>query len=385
MFDAKILNQDEKMLFVHKSIRVKGAMFESPIKAITAKNLLDVDINYRNFISEVYRVLRKENLSNMVSDEYSARIFNQKLRQEIVRARNFGARIVLFIPALQYMSLSDNELSFIVDTQTYSDFDFYVVPTVLRISKLLKPGVGYTIDDYLDLIKRYLDIVKSYNIKPIMGMIPITIPYQYISNLVEFYLRMEVDAFCIDFGGRVPLNLLQSVSLIHRLLKQNGIETYIHATNANIGKPSKRSKVIIAKDILALGLGIDSIGDNHIPIGGEWRTEFKESNLRLFNKEKYGYHRVSDISELESMFPYDSKIRKEDLLHGSLRQRLRFQNIFNYEQIGLETNRLKKVIGEQNVISYIKQKEYVTDDLISQIIKAKKDVEKTPSIEEIIL
>jgi len=385
VFDAKILNQDEKMLFVHKSIRVKDATFESPIKAITGKNLLDIDINYRYFISEVYRVLRKETLSNMVSDEYSARIFNQKLRQEIVRARNFGARIVLFIPALQYMNLTDNELSFIVDTQTYSDFDFYVVPTVLRISKLLKPGGGYKIDDYFDLIKRYLDIVKSYDIKPVMGMIPITIPYQYISNLVEFYLRMEVDAFCIDFGGRVPLNLLQSVSLIHRLLKRNEIETYIHATNVNIGKPSKRSKVIIAKDILALGIGLDSIGDNHIPIGGEWRTEFDEWNLRLFNKEKYGYHRVSNIDELESIFPSDSKIRKSDLLYGPIHRRLKFQNIFNYEQIGLETDRLKKMIKEQNVVNYIKQKEYVKEDLISQIIKAKKDVERTPSIEEIVL
>ena len=39
VFDAKIVNQDEKMLFVHKSIRVKNATFESPIKAITGKNL----------------------------------------------------------------------------------------------------------------------------------------------------------------------------------------------------------------------------------------------------------------------------------------------------------------------------------------------------------
>jgi len=312
LINVRILEQDEETLFTKKRISVKNKAFESPIKAINSRNLLDVDIGYKYFISEVYKVLGKKKMSKILADESSMREFNQSIRLELKRSEKFGARLTIFIPALKYMRLNEKELKFIIDTQTFTHFSFYVVPTVVKINKLLKPSGGYKIKDFFTLVKEYLELVESYKIKPVMGMIPITIPYQYLSDLMELYIKRDINAFCIDFGGRVPLNLLQSVSLIQRMLKQNDINAYIHATNVNIGKPSKRSKIIVAKDILSLGIGIDSIGDNHIPMGGEWRSEFGTSNLRLFDREKYGYHRISNVNEIDKILSMNSSIKKKD-------------------------------------------------------------------------
>jgi len=104
MFKVKILDRDEKTLFSYKRIHIKDSTFETPIKAINARNLLDVEINHKQFIAEVYRVLRKDLLSKIISNEAYNRIFNQKLHIEINRAKKFGAKIILFISTLDHLN-----------------------------------------------------------------------------------------------------------------------------------------------------------------------------------------------------------------------------------------------------------------------------------------
>ena len=57
---------------------------------------------------------------------------------------------------------------------------------------------------------------------------------------------------------------------------------------------------------------------------------------------------------------------------------------FNYEQMGMETERLKRVIDERAVGSYVRNKRYVDDDSFKAITKVKEGVSKVRSLEEFL-
>lgn len=126
--------------------------------------------------------------------------------------------------------------------------------------------------------------------KPVMGSIPMaTLPYTDIPRLMEIYLDNGIYAFCLDFEGRVPFSVFQKIVQIHNILKERKVDAFIYAENVNIGKPSKKSSFITAKDVLSFAFVLDSISDNHLVGGG--RSENVE-NLRLFSR-KYAYWKVT--------------------------------------------------------------------------------------------
>ena len=76
-----------------------------------------------------------------------------------------------------------------------------------------------------------------------------------------------------------------------------------------------------------------------------------------FDKEVYGYHKIREAGGIEEIYPADSRVKPEYLLDDSLYRRRKAQATFNYEQIGMETERLKRVIDEGTVGSYVRSLE----------------------------
>ena len=356
-----------------KKVSVRGKSLHTPVKAVNFKNLRkDIEINHARFLGEIYKTFDGKKIKALIGDEENQIKFNAGLNSVTRMAEYFEIEHLLFIPSITYLNPNENELTFIIATQKqYSDF--YVVPTVAGLSKLLK--AGHSIQDYIALIEYYLSLLEGYPEKSVMGTLPLNTPYQYIEDLMRIYLDRGIEAFCIDIGGRVALSLTQQIAEVQRFLRTNEIEAFVHATNVNIGRAKKRSNIITAKDVLSFGMGFDSIGDNHI--GSGTRDAPPVVDLRLFDKDGYGYHKIHSMSEIEDIYPEGSKVKPENLMDDSLYRRKKAQTTFNYEQIGMETDRLMKVIDEGGVDSYVRNKTHVDNDSFKAIAKVRADMFQT--------
>ena len=375
MLKVRTLSLGDETLYRTKKVSVRGKSLHTPVKAVNFKNLRkDIKIDHAEFLGEIYKTFDEKKIKALIGDEENQLTFNAGLNSATQMAEYFEIEHTLFIPSLTYLNPNETELTFIIATQKqYSDL--YVVPTVAGLSKLLK--AGRSIQDYITLIEYYLNLLEDYPKKSVMGTLPLNIPYQYIEGLVAMYLDHGVEAFCIDIGGRVALSLTQQIAEVQRFLLKNEIEAFVHATNVNIGRAKKRSNIITAKDVLSFGMGFDSIGDNHVGGGTRDAPPVVDLNLRLFDKDGYGYHKIHSMSEIEDIYPEDSRVKPEHLMDDSLSRRRKAQATFNYEQIDMETDRLMEVIDEGGVDSYVRNKTYVDNDSFKAIAKVKADMFQT--------
>ncbi|RLF98044.1 MAG: hypothetical protein DRN47_06080 [Candidatus Wolframiiraptor sp.] len=375
---VKVLHQDKETLCKILEVDVIGKRILTPIKTINLSYInpqIPIKTNI-NLLGEIYKTLDKKKLNKLVNDTDEQIKFNNELNTLIRKAQLLNIPVIMFIPTLETIKISDKEIEFILATQEYYS-DFYIVPSIKRAGKLVKEGLE--IDEYLNFIKKFIELLESFKEKPLMGLIPMTLPF--IGQLVKFYLKHNITAYCLDFDGRASTSLIQNISQLQRTLKN--IDAFLHATNMNIGRPLKRAPVIPAKDVLSYGFGIDSLGENHLPpripeearrrLGGPRIEEVK--NLRIFNKEDYGYYKIQDKNTLRKIYPPDTNINLELLLDKSTHRRRTAQSMFNAEQISIETNRLKEVIKEKEVAKYLKKKEYIKEEF-KKITKIKKDLTK---------
>jgi len=382
MLEVSTLQVDERTFYGVKKVNIRGKSIDTPKKTVNLENLREDIGIHAEFLGEIYKPFDKERIESLIMDEEKQVKFNYDMNKRVKKAQLFSVEMMIFIPGLGYLNPSENELTFIIATQKqYSDF--YVVPTVERLNKLMKSG-SFSIQDYINLIKDYLSLLEGYPEKAVMGMVPINIPYQFIGDLMSFYLDKGIESFCIDVGGRVALSLAQQIIEVQRALLKNKIDAFIHATNINIGRAKKGSNVITAKDVLSFGLGFDSIGDNHLRPYIRDAIKNPVINLRLFDKDAYGYHKIQEASEIMEIYPVDSGVKPEYLLDDSLYRRRKAQTTFNYEQIGMETERLRRVMDERAVGSYVRNKRYVDDDSFKAITKVKESVSKVRSLEEFL-
>ncbi|MCW3129781.1 MAG: hypothetical protein N2V75_06780 [Methanophagales archaeon] len=382
MLEVSTLQVDERTFYGVKKVNIRGKSIDTPKKSVNLENLREDIGIHAELLGEIYKPFDRERIESLIMDEEKQVKFNYDMNKLVKKAQLFSVEMMIFIPGLGYLNPSENELTFIIATQKqYSDF--YVVPTVERLNKLMKSG-SFSIQDYINLIKDYLSLLEGYPEKAVMGMVPINIPYQFIGDLMSFYLDKGIESFCIDVGGRVALSLAQQIIEVQRTLLKNKIDAFIHATNINIGRAKKGSNVITAKDVLSFGLGFDSIGDNHLR--PYIRDDIKNPgmNLRLFDKDAYGYHKIQEVREIMEIYPADSRVKPEYLLDDSLYRRRKAQTTFNYEQIGMETERLRRVMNERAVGSYVKNKRYVDDNSFKAITKVKESVSKVRSLEEFL-
>lgn len=382
MLKVSTLQLDERTFYGVKKVNIRGKSMDTPKKSVNLENLREDIVIHAEFFGEIYKTFNRERINSVITDEEKQVKFNYDMNYFVKKAQLFSVEMMMFVPCLAYLNPSENELRFIIATQKqYSDF--YVVPTVERLNKLMKSG-NFSIQDYINLIKDYLSLLEGYPEKAVMGMMPINIPYQYIVNLMSLYLDKGVESFCIDVGGRVALSLTQQIIEVQRALLKNKIDAFIYATNINIGRAKKGRNVITAKDVLSFGLGFDSIGDNHLRPYIRDAIKNPVINLRVFDKDAYGYHKIQEAREIKEIYPADSRVKPEYLLDDSLYRRRKAQTAFNYEQIGMETERLRRVIDEGAVGSYVKNKRYVDDDSFKAITKVRESVSKVRSLEDFL-
>ena len=227
-----------------------------------------------------------------------------------------------------------------------------------------------------------IDFLRSFNEKPIMGIIP-RLAYGFIADLVDFYVNKDINAFCVDFECHNPTTYKQALLTCFRELKDNDMldNSFIYAHNVTSGRFVKGKSVVNAKDVLSFGFGFDAMGRRHRglppPKEGWPKIDTLPNKLRLFNKDDYGYYKILNVNEIRGMYPIDSSISigtftKRFSVRNPTMQRC--EKLFNIEQLGLEAFRLRNIVKDYNPKEYLDMKPYVKKQDVKLIKRFRDDI-----------
>ena len=234
--------------------------------------------------------------------------------------------------------------------------DFVLPPLVSRITDNIDAGRGT--DKYIAFVKHALDVIEKFNKKPVMGVIPLKLPFVRIEDLVEAYVSRGVRAFCLDFAASKPETPRPSVEQVLFALADQEVldETYLHAINVSPGRPRTNTTAALCHNILSFGYGIDSYGDLHrtrMKVEGE--ADIKPTPPRLFSRRDYGDYRAKSAFVV-------GKIRatKTKVPIGKLGSDKEVAKVFNAEQQALEAAALRGIVKEnRGVGAHLGSKKFV--------------------------
>jgi len=154
-------------------------------------------------------------------------------------------------------------------------------------------------------------------------------------KLLDFYIKKHISSFCFDFNGQTPNHLKLRPVMRYLNTKRVLSKTLIYGVNARPGRALKNTDVIPSKDFIAYGFGLDILGESHV--GPKLPKAFfekmkkavgkqQENKKRIFIKSDYGYYKTSVRKEVSDLYPSDTAIKLDDILHEPQQVR---QKLFN--------------------------------------------------------
>ena len=378
---------DEDLQYRSQQIRANNKEITTPIKAID-QSKVDTDVTLSRNVSgltEIYFGLRKNKILNHLqgkdhSLDYSLNAITKKIK-------NPDKEIKLsFFEYKDEDFPSIKEIGYMVD-QAYVYSDITPIPmlsnftdrvstvTTINEKKEFTPNDS-KFEKFLTYLGNAIQIIEQRNNKPIMGYIP---DYRYsFPELLDFYVKKGINTFYYDAHGSSPLTVQGTLrTLLRELNVQETLENcFIHMINPNYGRAAKDNSYIPAKDILGFGVGIDSLGEKHIPLRinkqvAEDMKKNPDNRARLFDKNSYGYLKTSDPKLIDQFYPNDSGIDIDYFKTGS-KPSSKIQNSFNMEQLALESIKLKDRISKsQNILKYIEKKKNIKEEDLKILKKFK--------------
>ncbi len=318
---------------------------------------------------------KKSPLDGLISNEYAQASFNSRIESQLKRTDPEKEMTLCFLEYAGKEKYPEGKaFEFILDTaHVYSD----IVPLPL-MPNLTRTKITSDTDfqKYKIIMELAIEHLNSFNKKPIMGVIP-RLAYKFMTDLINFYIDKEINAFYIDFENKNPLTFKQNLLACFRTLNDKEIfeNCFIHAHNVTAGRLAKGANIVNAKDILSYGFGFDSMGRRHRglkPPKEGWKQFDKLPNrLRLFNKDEYAYYKILNTDEIKAMYPSDSSIQMDaftkifSVKNSNVK---RFEKLFNLEQLGLEAFRLKNFLKDfHNPKDYLNDKSHVKKQHIKEI------------------
>lgn len=351
---------------MHRSqeIQVNGKSVRTPVKTIDYDKVLS-SMSLKGgvgSVNEMYQKISKSRLSDHIKDEKSG-------MSDVLKSvtRKFKRRSDIQLYFVNYDGTgfpSSTELESLIDISCMTS-DIVPIPIISDFlgkttdtskksqtpnKRKFAVGVRY--------LSKTIEMINQHNHKPIMGYIPDYMPY--IPRLVDLYCNAGINTFYFDAHGSNPITIKTTLRLLTRNLNRCGIldKSFIHIVNASYGRGEK-SGLIPAKNVLGFGLGMDSLGDNHIfwPFPRKTRKQLDNSVRlpKLFIKDHYAYYKFSGL-ERADLYPHDSSVDMEKFMtRGNASTKT--VNTFNVEQLALESKRLARIIrSSESIVEYLENK-----------------------------
>jgi len=357
-------HDDEKTLFRSRKIHLNGKKITSPIKSIDMSKIsstLDVKQSIRS-VNEIFRKLTPEKTTLLMKDADEQKAFDYSINSEINKTKD--EEINVFIVEYESQKYPTGKSLEYISDNVHSFSDLVTIPLIEDLSRNLKTEKDFK--EYLSFLNAFLGEIRRLNKKPIMGIVPM-VPWIYMEDLANFYLKNGVNAFCFDFECKSPLSVGRSLRPFFKVLNDEDLlgNSLLYALNVSTGKMVRASGIAPAKDILSFSIGFDILGQKHKMLRGPKelyeKMKKEEKKFRLFNKDDYGYYSLSLKGQLQKFYPKDSSIPIKTALQIAEKNISRVQSVVNMEQQGLESLILQDKIKNDEVIKHLQAKKNITD------------------------
>lgn len=368
-------------LYKSQIVKIGSKSFRTPIKVMDINRYIH-GINMNKSIKGVNEICKKFNSTRITNALTTSR--EEEINNEINRRLRIYCsddEVNICFTEFEEDGLPKEEEIEYLTNLSYVHSDITPLPLIPKFFRGIKQDAIKKFEIYHHFIKDTINSINELNNKPIMGIIPMSLPTAFIPQLLDTYINEGITALCLDYqGSTVGSSLTKIRRLVRSINKENVLEkTFIYSLNLGPGKLPKSKEVVPAKDILSFGYGFDAIGGIHVQkkLPPEIRQKILsaqnifENSLRLFNKEDYGYYRATKKETVDKIYPHDSNIPLNIL--ERIKKEYNVDKLFNQEQQGLEALNLRKVINENHeLLKYLDRKEYVEKIDIKNLEKIKR-------------
>ncbi len=376
MHKVKVSHQeiDEELFIRSEKLKINNKTLITPIKAVNMPSLRnDVPLTpIVKGVNEIFKTFKYKDIKGYCTGEKDETNIYKSINTPLNKTNKNTEVNICFIQLPDKQLPKNNEIDFITNiSYVYSD----ITPLPL-VQSLFKgdDGLG-DLELFMNFMKKCIDSINRLNNKPILGVIPGTIPSPLVGYLLDFYYENDVTSFAFDFQGKIHKNYeVQIRAMLTKILELDiSNESFLYSCNTHRGKVSKGSTIIKGNDIAVYNYGFDVMGDSHVKakmhpdIAKKLnRRSNNDLNIRLFNSDDYGHYKFSDLDAIKKMYPYDETNITLDSFNPNIikKRAIDSQKLFNTERIGLELMKYKHMLNQnESTYDYINTKEQIKDSL----------------------
>lgn len=365
---------DEELFIRSEKLKINNKTLRTPIKAVNMSSLRsDVPLNpIVKGVNEIFKNLKIDTIKGFCSGEKDETSIYKNINTPLNKTDKNTEVNICFIQLEDAQLPENKEIDFITNiSYIYSD----ITPLPL-IHSLFNGGDAFKdIVIFMEFMKECIDSINRLNNKPMLGIIPGTIPSTLVGYLIDFYHENDITSFAFDFQGRIHKNFEAQIrEMMTKILELDiSNESFLYSCNTQRGKVSKGSTITKGNDIAVYNYGFDVMGDSHVksrlpPDVAKSMNERagNELNIRLFNSEDYGHYKFAELDAIREMYPFDeTKITLDCFDPSIIKQRATdSQKLFNTERIGLELIKYKTMLNQnESTYDYINTKEQIRGSL----------------------
>lgn len=378
-FDIATSTFGERGFLSRRRLRIDNKQLDTPAKVIPAvkkRNMESLSPDSRK-AAELYAHVNSGLLKEARHDADTS--IAQRLDADTVEDDEMVFAFTSFQDA---HSISPVEARQLADA-TAATSEFITTPLQPTLSRTVEPAKGLNDSAYQSFRAGAENILQeaahNHPDTPVMGVLPM-LGQAYIEDLLDLYVGdYSVRAFCLNFD-RKKITASRQISLMQplaRYITNRGLEeeVLIYAINMNPKDRATMAGVFPAANFASVGLGVDVVGENHIPPrlpkavrekleesdSGEAETEF-----HFFDKDAVTFRDIP-LGELSTHWPDDTALGLERVLEraqASDQERGRMETLFNAEQMALAMSELQHSLDDGTVREYLETREGITEDVI---------------------
>ena len=376
MHKVKVSHQeiDEDLFIRSEKLQINNKTLRTPIKAVNMPSLRrDVPLKDAvKGVNEIFKTFKTDVLKKYCSGEKDESNVYRSINTPMNKTDRRNEVNICFVQIPDLILPQNKEIDFITNV-SYINSDITPLPLVQGLFKGNDALSDF--DVFTEFMQDSIDSINRLNNKPILGIIPGTMPSTLIGFLVDFYYENDVTSFAFDFQGRIYKNFESQIrEMMTKILELDiSNESFLYSCNTQRGKVSKGSTIIKGNDIAVYTYGFDVMGDSHVKpkihpdIAKQMRERASnELNIRLFNSDDYGHYKFSDIGAIKEMYPYDETDITLDCFDPTVLKQRAYdsQKLFNTERIGLELIKYKNMLSHSEpTYDYINTKDQIRDSL----------------------
>lgn len=261
---------------------------------------------FNSGIFEKYRKINEDHFSDLKKIDKTN--FYQKLRFSTRRVSGDST----FNMLLFELSFFPKDINALTDSLYATRTDVILSPAFDKKLMLLEKSQNFT-TKYLDFLDKFVASAKFRNKRELGISLPINnITREDFEKILQKLKKHEIRFVVADFQGTGPFQetRVEKMHMLNRQLNDQFKNNYF-VYGVNIRHPSHGTgtlKLIPAEEMFSIGLGIDGLGNNHVPnynpdaMKIDMKKLSPSRDLKIFNQDTYLYD-LKQQKALESTYP----------------------------------------------------------------------------------